>query len=236
MQRGLINFGLAVFATVGCALAITLAGCQEQAGPPAPVTQTSPTPAAAPVTRPAPVQASAVPPVPTAALTHRAGLIRNARAVWGLEAPIAAFAAQIHQESAWNPRAVSHVGAAGLAQFMPGTSKWISGLYPELAGDQPFNPAWAMRAMVTYDRWLYDRAPAHYSAFDKLWVALRSYNGGLGHWQQEARNAAGQDRASVDAACGTAKRARSHCKENLGYPHRILVVLQPRYAGWGNSV
>lgn len=68
-----------------------------------------------------------------------------------------------------------------------------------------------------------------------MWVALRSYNGGLGHWQQEAASTglAQPSRAQVDAACGSARRAAVHCKENLGYPHRILVVLQPRYLQWG---
>ena len=34
--------------------------------------------------------------------------------MWGLGAPISVFAAQVHQESAWRPEAVSHVGAQGL--------------------------------------------------------------------------------------------------------------------------
>ena len=92
-----------------------------------------------------------------------------------------------------------------------------------------------MRALVGYDKWLYDRAPAHYSPRDRMWVALRAYNGGLGHWQREAASTglAQPSRAQVDAACGKARRAAVHCKENLGYPHRILVVIQPRYLQWG---
>ena len=173
--------------------------------------------------------------VPQASQQYRGLLVRTAHAAWGLDAPVAVFAAQVHQESAWRSDAVSHVGAQGLAQFMPATTKWIAGLHPELASQQPFNPAWAFRALVTYDRWLYDRAPAHYSSRDRMWVALRAYNGGLGHWQREAAGTglAQPSRAQVDAACGKARRAAVHCKENLGYPHRILVVLQPRYAAWG---
>lgn len=173
--------------------------------------------------------------VPQAALQHRSLLVRTAHASWGMDAPVAVFAAQVHQESAWRVNAVSHVGAQGLAQFMPATTKWIAGLHPDLASQQPFNPAWSFRALVTYDRWLYDRAPAHYSSRDRMWVALRAYNGGLGHWQREAAGTglAQPSRAQVDAACGKARRAAVHCKENLGYPHRILVVLQPRYAAWG---
>lgn len=173
--------------------------------------------------------------VPPAANQYRALLVRTAHAAWGLNAPVAVFAAQVHQESAWRPDAVSHVGAQGLAQFMPATAKWIGSVEPALAQPQPYNPGWALRALVTYDRWLYDRAPARYTPRERMHVALRAYNGGLGHWQAEAAatGAAQPTLAQVDAACGKARRAAIHCRENLGYPHRILVVLQPRYAAWG---
>ena len=173
--------------------------------------------------------------VPQAAQQHRALLVRTAHAAWGLDAPVAVFAAQVHQESAWRPDAVSRVGAQGLAQFMPATSRWIAGIDPALAAQQPFSPAWALRALVIYDRWLYDRTPAHYTPRERMHVALRAYNGGLGHWQAEAAatGAVRPSLAQVDAACGRAKRAPVHCPENLGYPHRILDVIQPRYAAWG---
>ena len=178
-----------------------------------------------------PVQAQ----VPQAAQQYRALLVRTAHAAWGLDAPVAVLAAQIHQESAWNAQAISRVGAQGLAQFMPATATWIAGVDPALAARQPFSPAWALRALVTYDRWLYERTPARYAPKDRMWVALRGYNGGLGHWQAEAAasGAARPTRVQVDAACGRAKRAPVHCRENLDYPHRILVVIQPRYAAWG---
>lgn len=173
--------------------------------------------------------------VPQAAQQHRALLVRTAHAAWGIDAPVAVFAAQVHQESAWRPDAVSRVGAQGLAQFMPATSRWIAAVDPALAAQQPFSPAWALRALVTYDRWLYDRAPARYTPRERMHVALRAYNGGLGHWQAEAvaTGAARPTLAQVDAACGKARRAAVHCAENLGYPHRILVLIQPRYAAWG---
>ena len=173
--------------------------------------------------------------VPQAAQQYRALLVRTAHAAWGLDAPVAVFAAQVHQESAWRPDAVSRVGAQGLAQFMPATSRWIAAVDPALAAQQPFNPAWALRALVVYDRWLYDRTPARYTPRERMHVALRAYNGGLGHWQAEAAatGAARPTLAQVDAACGKARRAAVHCPENLGYPHRILVLIQPRYAAWG---
>lgn len=54
-------------------------------------------------------------------------------------------------------------------------------------------------------------------------------------WQAEAARTGLRlpHRWQVDAACGTARRAMVHCAENLGYPHRILTVLQPRYLQWG---
>lgn len=204
MRRALQDLALAVLLVVLCALAAML---------------------------PAMAQAQ----VPQDALRYRALLVRTAHAAWGLDAPVAVFAAQVHQESAWRPDAVSHVGAQGLAQFMPATTRWIASQSPELAAQEPYNPAWALRALVTYDRWLYDRTPAHYQPRDRMWVALRAYNGGLGHWQREAASTglAQPTRAQVDAACGKARRAAVHCTENLGYPHRILVVIQPRYLQWG---
>lgn len=69
-----------------------------------------------------------------------------------------------------------------------------------------------------------------------MWVALRGYNGGLGHWQNERRRAVSDSREAVDEACGTASRAAVHCVENLSYPRRILIVLQPLYFDWGLSL
>ena len=174
--------------------------------------------------------------VPAQAARDRAELVRAAHSQWGLDAPVAALAAQVHQESGWRPDAVSHVGARGMAQFMPATATWwcaLNGL--GAAACQPHNPTWALRALVGYDKYLFDRTPVRYGERDRMWVALRSYNGGLGHWQKEAAvsGAAQPSRSQVDAACGKARRAAVHCKENLGYPHHILVVLQPRYAAWG---
>lgn len=189
----------------------------------------------------APVQAQQVQQVPKAALKYRAELTRNARAVWGLEAPVATFAAQVHQESAWRPLAVSRVGAAGLAQFMPGTSAWIAGRYPELARNEPFHPGWALRALVTYDRWLYERTRAA-SGCEHWAFVLSAYNGGLGWVQRDARLAAsrGLDARVWFGAVETVNAGRSAANwhENRGYPARILRRLEPAYvaAGWGRGV
>ena len=166
----------------------------------------------------------------------RADLTRAAHTQWGLDAPVATLAAQVQQESGWRPVAVSQVGAQGMAQFMPATARWWCELNKMTAAQcMPNNPTWALRALVGFDKYLYDRTPARYTASDRMWVALRGYNGGLGHWLAESSRTGVPlpTRAQVDAACGKARRAFVHCAENLGYPQRIMRVLQPRYASWG---
>lgn len=177
--------------------------------------------------------------VPPEAARYRLQLLRAAHGQWGLDAPVAALAAQVHQESAWRPDAVSRAGARGLAQFMPATSAWWcerEGMAQDAC--LPHNPAWALRAMVGYDKFLHDRVPTRFGAYDRLWLALRGYNGGAAHWQAEARATGLQlpTRVQIDAACGQARRARVHCRENLQYPARILQQLQGRYALWGPVV
>lgn len=179
---------------------------------------------------------------PNGARRWRSELVRAAHTVWGLDAPVPVFAAQVHQESVWRSDLVSRVGAAGMGQFMPGTASWwcrVNRMTSEQC--RPRNPVWALRALVGYDRWIWDqigRAPGadEMDPYSRMWATLRGYNGGLGHWQAEARSARSLDRLAVDAACGRAKRHRSHCRENLDYPQKIMVELQPRYATWGPTL
>ena len=176
-------------------------------------------------------------PAEAQAARYRAELTRIAHAEGGLDAPVALFAAQIEQESRWNPQAVSRVGARGMAQFMPATALWWCGRQGIAQVDcQPSNPKWAMRAMVGYDLWLYQRVYG-LSDYDRWWATLRAYNGGLGHWQAEAATVRpSKGRGSIDAACGAARRHISFCAENLGYPRRIMIDKQPGYTGWGKAV
>lgn len=175
--------------------------------------------------------------IPVAALAHRRVLIANARAVWGLTAPVAVVAAQIHQESGWRVDAKSKY-ASGLAQFTPDTAKWISGVYPELMSNQPLSPAWALQAVVRYDDFLWNRiqgtTPCDHWAF-----VLSAYNGGEG-WVRRDQALAQTSGADASRWWGHVEhfsnRAGWAFHENREYPKRILLLLQPRYLTWGPGV
>lgn len=180
--------------------------------------------------------------IPQAADQYRRLLVRSAHAEWGLDAPIATLAGQVHQESRWNASARSPVGAQGLAQFMPATADWMADLYPAALGaNQPFSPSWALRALVVYDRWLYERNQAT-SDCDRWAFALSGYNGGPG-WVNRDRalaSAKGADKLawfdSVERV--NAGRSIANFRENRDYPRRILLRWEPLYvqAGWGDGV
>lgn len=162
---------------------------------------------------------------PRAALKYRAELVRSARLVWGLEAPVATMAAQVHQESGWRPDARSPY-AHGLAQFTPDTAEWIAGMDAALAGADTGNPVWALRALARYDRWLWERVPERSNACERWVQTLRAYNGGLGWVRKEV--ASGRPCEAFRAAWA--------CRENLHYPGAILDRWQPRYLSWGPGV
>jgi soluble lytic murein transglycosylase-like protein len=182
--------------------------------------------------------------IPADANKYRRDLTRNAHMIWGLSAPVATFAAQIHQESGWRPDARSAY-AYGLSQFTPGTAEWIGTLDPVLAWADAGNPVWALRALVRYDRWLWDRTTVASAATpcDRMAFSLSGYNGGIGYVIREQRLAASAGLApdrwwqNVELTC-VKSRAEWACEENRGYPRRILLRLEPVYAraGWGLGV
>ncbi len=179
--------------------------------------------------------------IPEASALYRHRVEQVAADVWGVNASPARLAAQLHQESAWRIRAKSPVGAQGMAQFMPGTAKWIAEQFPaELGAFDPWDPMQAIKAAAIYDKWLLDRVqPIGHTRLTECtrWnFALRGYNGGE-QWLLRERGLTVAGRANAndwrDVERFRARGSEPH-KENVGYPRRILLVLEPAYiaAGW----
>jgi hypothetical protein len=75
------------------------------------------------------------------------------------------FLRLVHQESRWNAQAVSHKGAIGLAQLMPGTARDLN--------VDPTDPVQNLNGGARYLRMMYDR-------FGDWRLALAAYNAGPG--------------------------------------------------------
>lgn len=176
--------------------------------------------------------------VPEHSQIYRLQLERAVIAEWGIDAPVARIAAQIHKESHWRPTAASKY-ANGLSQFTPATARWLPTICPQLGAFDPWDATQSMQAMVCYDAWLLKRTSGA-TECDRWAFALADYNGGT-KWrllEQKAATDAGLDRSRWFGHTAT-RRARSEAawKENRDYVHRILRVIERAYiaAGWSGK-
>ncbi len=178
------------------------------------------------------------PSIPKNAERFRLTLLRESRMAWGLDAPVASFAAQVQQESSWTEGLTSRTGARGLTQFMPATADWIGTLRPDLANPNPANPVWALRALVVYDKFLWDRVQGR-NACERLAFAMSAYNGGLGWVNKRKAKSDAPDSCFGKTCAINPGVTASNQAENQSYPERILHRFEPLYVRsgrWGTGV
>jgi hypothetical protein len=196
--------------------------------------------AATSTTPQAPIRTVETIQVPEASAMYRRWIEQAVDEEWGIDGSPARLAAQIHQESSWNPRARSDVGAEGLAQFMPSTRRWISATFPDKLGQfDPWDPQQAALAAAVYDEWLVQRNQGH-APCDSWAFGFSAYNGGELHLHEEQQLARkrGLDNG-VWFGIVSAQRSRglSAWRQNRDYVRHILLALEPAYvdAGWSGK-
>ncbi|GMG87183.1 hypothetical protein MNKW57_15040 [Biformimicrobium ophioploci] len=83
--------------------------------------------------------------------------------------------AQMFQESMFDPKAKSWVGARGLMQVMPATGR-------QVGISNLFDPENSVKAGIKYMDWLYRKFDSKgITPENMMWFTLASYNAGLGH-------------------------------------------------------
>jgi Transglycosylase SLT domain len=192
---------------------------------------------------PQPPQPSFQPPA--GAVRWKKVIVNEWRFQFGIASNIAVPFAQIHQESGYNPNAVSPVGASGLAQFMPATAAGLERNVTRLQElcDPKRNPKgcpleerWAIRALTILDHDEYMARPIK-SEEDRLAMMLSAYNGGSGWTERERRECrASSWQCNGDLWFGNVEkvcvRNPSACRENREYPFVILRKWLPKYTQW----
>ncbi len=148
--------------------------------------------------------------------------------------------AQMYQESRFDPKATSWVGAQGLMQVMPQTAK-------QLGLKDPFDPEQNIRAGVSYLVQLLKRFDKALPFRQRIRFDLASYNAGLGHVQDAIRLAKSKSLdpgvwfGNVERAMLLLEKPRYYNKARNGYcrgsePVTYVSKIQDKYDAYTSLV
>ncbi|MDH3784369.1 MAG: transglycosylase SLT domain-containing protein, partial [Acidobacteriota bacterium] len=107
--------------------------------------------------------------------------------------------AQMYEESAFDPGALSFAGARGLMQVLPRTAR-------ELGFEDLEDPETSIQAGIEYMAWVRDRFEEDLRVRDRMWFTLAAYNAGTGH-VRDARRLAGNMNLDRDVWFGNVEEA-----------------------------
>ncbi len=138
---------------------------------------------------------------------------------WGDYPDWLSWKSQLYQESRLDPAAVSPVGAAGLAQFMPATWAEVARQLRLPPGASPHHDV-AIEAGAWYMARLRRQWSAPRPAEDRQRLAQASYNAGLGHLLAAQRHCRAPTLYAEIVACLPAITGR-HAAETITYVARI---------------
>lgn len=163
---------------------------------------------------------------------YRSLLTREAQAVYGPDAPVPMFAAQMRQESSCRADVTAWDNGRGAWQFMDGTSAQAVKLFPEIGPAAPYDIRWAIRAGLRYDGWIYKRLKGR-DTCNRWAAALKGFNAGPGYpMQAQAKSPQPEQWFGVTEFVTTRQNAENF-EYSRTYPHKILFHHQPIYASWG---
>ena len=111
--------------------------------------------------------------------------------------------AQAFAESGFDPRAISPVGARGLAQFMPGTSAELAKALT--IPNRPFDPLWATTMQAAYLAKLRRFWSVPRPEDERIRLTLASYNAGAGNIHEAQKLARSDDCDPSTWACIAAR-------------------------------
>ncbi len=161
-------------------------------------------------------------------------LLRKWATEYGLDWRL--VASQMFQESRFNPRARSWVGAQGLMQIMPRTGR-------DLGLRRPFDPDDNIEAGTRYLAELVERWHRKLPIEEATWFGLASYNAGLGHVldAQVLAKQQGLDPDkwfdNVEVAIEMLADPKYHRKARYGYvrgeePAHYVHIIRQQYNGY----
>jgi membrane-bound lytic murein transglycosylase F len=130
--------------------------------------------------------------------------------------------AQCYQESLLDPQAVSHAGAMGLCQFMPGTWKDAKKALGLFATASPYDADLSITAAAWYMGKLRGVWTARRPDDDRHRLALACYNAGCGHILK-AQKKCGSARHYPDIVPPCLPMVTgTHSRETITYVERIM--------------